>query len=95
MAKKNTTVVSELASALGAAAARVENLKPKRVASAKHVKAQSVVVPLIERAAPQISEQDEIAIVAYLYAEARGFQGGSQEEDWLRAEQEVKARYAR
>jgi hypothetical protein len=105
MAKKNTTIVSEMASAAGAAVARVENLKPKRVDSAKHVKAKSVAVSAeavapagpvapADQAAPQMSKRDEIAIVAYLYAEARGFQGGSPEENWLRAEQEVHARHA-
>ncbi len=93
MAKK-TTVVNEVASALGAAAARVENLKPKR-ATAKHTKArpamQSVATPAAH-AAPAMSETEEIALVAYLYSEARGFQGGSPEEDWLRAELEVSAR---
>jgi hypothetical protein len=38
--------------------------------------------------------QDEIAERAYSYWEERGFQGGSQLEDWLRAEQELKKRYA-
>jgi hypothetical protein len=32
---------------------------------------------------------DEISKLAYSYWEARGFQGGSPEEDWLRAEQEL------
>jgi len=34
---------------------------------------------------------DEVAQLAYSYWEARGFQGGSSEEDWLRAEQELRA----
>ena len=34
---------------------------------------------------------DEIAQLAYSYWEARGYQGGSSEEDWLRAEQELRA----
>ena len=34
----------------------------------------------------------EIALLAYSYWEARGYQGGSPEEDWLRAEQELLAR---
>jgi len=36
--------------------------------------------------------QEEVAKLAYLYWEARGCQGGSPEEDWLRAEQELLAR---
>jgi hypothetical protein len=34
--------------------------------------------------------QDEIARIAYSYWEARGYQGGSSEEDWLRAERELR-----
>jgi len=36
--------------------------------------------------------RDAIAQLAYLYWESRGGQGGSSEEDWLRAEQELRAR---
>jgi hypothetical protein len=36
--------------------------------------------------------QDEIATLAYLFWEARGCQGGSPEEDWIRAEQELRTR---
>jgi len=34
--------------------------------------------------------REKIADLAYSYAEARGFQGGSQVEDWLKAEMELK-----
>jgi hypothetical protein len=34
--------------------------------------------------------REEVARLAYLYWEARGCQGGSPEEDWLRAEQELR-----
>jgi len=44
--------------------------------------------------AVQISGQDEIAKLAFSYWEARGCQGGSPEEDWARAEQEVRSRRA-
>ena len=50
-------------------------------------------------AAPQIAAavshepaSDEIAHLAYTYWEARGYQGGSPQEDWLRAERELRAR---
>ena len=36
--------------------------------------------------------QDEIARLAYLFWEGRGGVGGSPEEDWLRAEQEILTR---
>ncbi|HEY1338550.1 MAG TPA: DUF2934 domain-containing protein [Bryobacteraceae bacterium] len=48
----------------------------------------------LEASAVTVSEpsREEIALQAYLYWEARGFQGGSAEEDWLRAEHELRAR---
>lgn len=39
-------------------------------------------------------QQADIAKLAFLYWEARGYQGGSPEEDWLRAEQELRTRSA-
>lgn len=36
--------------------------------------------------------ESEIAALAYTYWAGRGCQGGSPEEDWLRAEQELRAR---
>lgn len=39
-----------------------------------------------------ISEQQEIERLAYSYYEARGGQDGSSEDDWFRAEQEVRRR---
>ena len=42
---------------------------------------------------PADPKQDRAAIaaLAYSYWEARGGEGGSSEEDWLRAERELKA----
>jgi hypothetical protein len=34
---------------------------------------------------------EDIAVLAYSYWEARGFQGGTPEEDWFRAEQELRS----
>ena len=48
--------------------------------------------PVVETPIAAISEQDEIAKVAFSYWEARGCQGGSPEEDWARAEREVRSR---
>jgi hypothetical protein len=49
-----------------------------------------------EMAAGQIAvpftSQDEVAQLAYSYWLERGCQGGSPEEDWLRAEEEVRRR---
>jgi len=37
-----------------------------------------------------VVDRDAIARLAYSYWEARGFVGGSPEEDWLRAEREIR-----
>ena len=44
--------------------------------------------------AEMISEQEEIARLAYFFWEDRGRTGGSPEDDWFRAEQEIRARKA-
>lgn len=109
MAKK--TIVNEVASVLGTAAARVENLKPKRAAAAKHSKATKVATsesvamePVANSVEPSevqsavvneiVVDRGEVARLAYLYWEARGGQGGSPEQDWFTAEQQVKAKAA-
>ena len=37
---------------------------------------------------------DEIATLAFSYWESRGYQGGSPEEDWLRAENDLLQRHS-
>ena len=60
-----------------------------RVKSVKHSKAVSAPVTEIQATqTPTLSVHDQIAIIAYGYWAARGFQAGSPEQDWLRAEQE-------
>jgi hypothetical protein len=99
MAKKQT-LASEIGSALGAVAVRAEQLingttapkttKPiaKRTTAAKHS------TPAAAKVLPKVVEitRDAIALQAYLYAEARGFQGGDPHTDWVRAEEELKQR---
>ena len=53
--------------------------RPRRSASAPAAPETAAAVP------------EQIAHLAYSYWEARGYQGGSPEEDWLRAEQELRA----
>ena len=47
---------------------------------------------ILETPSAQLSDQEEIAKVAFSYWETRGCQGGSPEEDWARAEHEVRNR---
>ena len=62
----------------------VETTSRPRVKSVKHSKAAAI--PAAEVA--PMSAHDQIAIIAYGYWAARGFQPGSPEQDWLRAERE-------
>ncbi len=71
----------------------VEVASSPRVKTVKHSKAPvQAVEPTFEAAKigefAQISVHDQIAKIAYGYWEARGFQPGSPEQDWLRAERE-------
>lgn len=50
------------------------------------------VAEVLSPAAPLMPSYEEIASLAYSYWEARGFQGGSPETDWLRAERELSAK---
>jgi len=45
--------------------------------------------PSVTQPVPDAPTQEQIASLAYSYWEARGYQGGSPEEDWLRAEREL------
>jgi len=45
---------------------------------------------LEEALKPAVSEYEQVALLAYSFWEARGRQGGSSEEDWYRAEREVR-----
>jgi hypothetical protein len=44
--------------------------------------------------APLLDLETEIRVRAYQIYEERGFTGGDERQDWLRAEQEVKAKHA-
>jgi hypothetical protein len=52
------------------------------------------VAPAPEESEPvvEVSEQEEVAKLAYSYWEARGGQDGSPDDDWYRAVQEVQRR---
>jgi len=50
------------------------------------------VVEVAEEQAVYTPSETEIAALAYTYWAGRGCQGGSPEEDWLRAEKELRAK---
>lgn len=83
--------VSEKEIVVSAAGAAPARHKP---AAAKRAKRAAVAAPSADPVAapplPETPNQEAIARLAYSYWEARGCQGGSPEEDWLRAEQELQ-----
>ena len=103
MTRKRVSENQVAVSSTGAAPARRKSASPKRVAHSSTVGIYSTPTseaetPAVELAAavamPAESLQEAVSRLAYSYAEARGFVGGSPEEDWLRAEQELRATYA-
>jgi hypothetical protein len=51
---------------------------------------RSAATPAAASAPETAPAAEQIAHLAYSYWEARGYQGGSPEEDWLRAEQQLR-----
>ncbi|MFB3827722.1 MAG: DUF2934 domain-containing protein [Bryobacteraceae bacterium] len=81
MAKKRSTGTEPGNSGTGVAAARVRRTPATR---SKHPAEPSPAI------APREPSQEEIARLAYHYWESRGGQDGTPEEDWLRAEEELR-----
>ncbi|MGO9094163.1 MAG: DUF2934 domain-containing protein [Bryobacteraceae bacterium] len=99
MARKTSQSRSYLSTeGAGVAPARTERKRTARVETGV-----TAIAEAPEACAPKsaefqtefnISEQEEIERLAYSYYEARGGQEGSSEDDWFRAEQEVRRRRA-
>jgi hypothetical protein len=95
MPRKSVSEKSIVVSAGAAAAvpARRKSAGSKRTARNVEVAETSevVVVSEVPVAATSVEPSyDEIARLAYSYWEARGYTDGSQDEDWLRAEQALR-----
>ncbi|HXK01515.1 MAG TPA: DUF2934 domain-containing protein [Verrucomicrobiae bacterium] len=84
MPRKTATDKPIVVSAGGAAAVPARR-KPAAKRATRSLETTAVAEAIVEPSA------DAIAKLAYSYWEARGCQGGSPEEDWLRAEQELRA----
>jgi hypothetical protein len=53
---------------------------------------KKTLTPQADAPPVRVVKQEEIAQLAYFYWETRGYQGGSSQDDWFRAEQELKSR---
>ena len=96
--KRNTGLDSAGSGSASAARTKAKAAHTKHVAASTPEPAvaspssEPVAVPV---AAVYIPSHEEIAQLAFAYWEARGGQGGSPEEDWLRAEAELRVRSLR
>ena len=98
MASKRTTGPDAVASS-GSAPARAKSKVTRKHRSATAAEASDNAFPpssMAQTTATLSADSsatyptfEEIAQLAYSYWEARGYQGGSPEEDWLRAENEL------
>ena len=98
MPKKNTTASEPIVSS-GAAPARTRKHAPaKRTVAAAAEPSSSIAPAALTATDAEVTPSnsvvtfEEVSKLAYSYWEARGYQGGSPEEDWLRAEQELNAK---
>ena len=99
MASKRTSEKKIVVTPTGAAAAPARRKSvSKRIA---HTTAEVTNAPVFDEsevvevpvsAVIGVPASDAVARLAYSYWAARGYQGGSPEEDWLRAEQELLAK---
>jgi hypothetical protein len=93
MARKQGSENKVVVSSGAAAPARRKSVsriaRPTSVETSSAPASQPDVAPA---AAAAGSFQEAVACLAFSYWEARGYQGGSPEADWLRAEQELRAK---
>jgi len=93
--KRSVSTASGVSSA--AAPARVKNTvarKPKNSAAAENTESMSALSSIPITSTTTAPTYDDIAQLAYSFWEARGYQGGSPEEDWLRAEEALSSSLA-
>jgi|SRR5947209_952394 len=100
MTRKRKTETDLIVSAAGAAAPARRKAAPRTRANRPGDAVETQAIPAVE---PQtvvaaVTEvvieptHEEIAALAFTFWAGRGYQGGSPEEDWLRAEQELRMR---
>jgi len=65
-------------------------MSPKTESCAPEIEIVGVAIVEADVVFDNNPSHEDIAALAYSYWEARGFQGGSPEEDWFRAEQELR-----
>jgi hypothetical protein len=87
--KRNTSQPGVTSGAAPARAKSSMTSKHRNPAAAETPTNVTSPITVLEESPRTTPSFDAIAQLAYSYWEARGYQGGSPEEDWLRAEQEL------
>jgi len=82
-----------------ARAVRERSFTPRKTAGRKNAASGSAVPAAENTSLSNLADavdpdREEVARLAYTYWESRGFEGGSPEQDWFRAEQEIRERTA-
>jgi Protein of unknown function (DUF2934) len=95
MTRKRKTETDLIVSATGTAAPARRKTATRTRAPRATESVEAAAIPAAEPVSDAVMAIDaplheEIAALAYSFWEARGCQGGSQEEDWLRAEEELR-----
>ena len=97
MARKRVSSDTTVSAGTGAAARRAPVSRVKHSA-AQHLtenRGASLVSVAAEVSAVPAPSREDVAQLAYAYWEARGRQGGSPQEDWIKAEQHLAAAVSR
>ncbi len=84
MPRKQVNVAKEAAPAV----VRTAKSRTPRIRTAKHSK--SAVISETIADSQSLISHESIAVVAYGYWESRGYQGGNPQDDWFRAEAELR-----
>jgi len=92
--KRSSEIELAVTGATGAVPARRKTTTPTRTRKTTPASASPATpaAPASEVALVDELAYDAVAALAYSFWEARGYQGGSPEEDWLRAESELRSR---
>src|SRR5213593_629535 len=93
MTRKRNTENDVVVSPAATAAVR-RKAQPRTHAHAPATERETGVAPSVETPTADQPLYEQIALLAYSYWEQRGCQSGTPEEDWLRAEEELRMRTA-
>jgi hypothetical protein len=90
MPKKRTSDPDFTMSSGAAPARRKPTVRPRVLRSTTSAEATTAAAPATLAATVGGPTFDQISRLAYSYWEARGCQGGNPDEDWIRAERELR-----